>query len=296
MRKFLFLFILLFVSLLLASANRHYQTTADPVNMYISIDIGGEDLSINLEAPGLVIDKYSDGSLKHLTVPFVNSVWEIYFHPPEEDMRMERVSLIQRFSMMNNRFLLNGLTQSFDKYGNLISEYDWKEGALHGESKVFNSQGQVLEEMKYDRGFPIEIWKQYYENGEISVKMIFPLSREDWEKTQIPKVPFPKENVYSMPYHHPRTTIEVWYNEDGIRVREIEYKVYQDGDKYVISKTGKAKSFDLDGKLTQEMDDSKEKGKGCRKLYRKSLGVDYVERQVWFSGKFFNATRSLFHP
>lgn len=289
MRKVVLFIMLLFNSNILMGADLHHQTTADSVSLYMTVHIGDEDLTVNLESPGLVIRKYPGGYLKHLTVPFVNSIWEIYFHPPEENMRKERVSLVQRFRMMNNRLLLQGVTQSFDKYGKLVSFSNWEEGKLHGRSQILNADGQVLEDQMYEYGVPVRMWKQFYATGKVAQEIEFPTSKGEWEETEVASIPYLERNLFSMSYHSPLTATEYWYDEDGIKIKEVLYNLYKDGHRYIVENTGKSKSFDMDGNVIQEADFSERRGTGTRKRVYSSLGVLYDEYQTWLSDDHFKS-------
>lgn len=268
-------------------ADLHHGTSANQKTLQIQLKVGEETLNVNLEAPGLRIEKYSDGSLKHLTVPFVNSVWEIDFHPKMENMPGERVSLVQRFVLMDNRFILQGKTQSYDEFGRLMTESNWDEGILHGKSHSFNIYGMVIEEVEYDQGFPVNQARKFYDNGQLASSIEFPKTKEDWERTRIPPLRSSVTNIYSMEYQDPIVSKEVWYNADGIVMKEIDYLLYQARDQFYVQASGTARSFDLYGNLVKELKYSKEHANGSVFFYDREKGRKREFKQMWFSGKFF---------
>ncbi|MFT4552788.1 MAG: antitoxin component YwqK of YwqJK toxin-antitoxin module [Chlamydiales bacterium] len=274
---------------LLLSADLHHATSVDPISMLLKINIGNEQLDVNLDAPGLVMEKFPSGHMKHLTVPFVNSVWKIYFHDHEDNRPLERVALVQRFRLMNNRLVLQGRTESYNDYGMLTMESKWEEGKLHGVRKWYTDAGQLLEVQDYEHGVPINTWEQYYVNGEVAVGIEFPSSKAEWDETSAGGHSYLEESVFSMSYHKPLLAIEVWYDEDGMKIKELEYNLYKDEASYVVSKTGRAKSFNLAGDIIQEEDFSGKNGSGWRKHFYSKMGLIYETHQTWFNGNLFNS-------
>ncbi len=284
-RKLLCACALVIVSALLMSADLHRQTTADPISLYIKIKIGNETLSINLEAPGLVIDKYPDGNLKHLTIPFINRIWEVYFHPNHENQRKERVALVQRFRLIENRWLLDGMTQRFDGFDELLEMSEWEEGKQHGFSRRYNNLGQLLCEQEYEHGFPVNSWKQFYESGTLAEEIKFPPNRVAWEETHVPPVRSRVDNIYTMEYIHPIISQKVWYDQDGFKIREAEYELYQKGDDFMVRASGRAKSFDDDGNVVNMVDFSSPYGIGQIDRSYKSYAMRDDSSEIWFDGR-----------
>lgn len=281
------LFVLSVFSIFLMGANLHHETSVDPKTMQIQFNVGEEKLNINLEAPGLRIEKYADGSLKHLSVPFVNSVWEIEFHPSKESMPKERVSLVQRFVLMHNRYILQGKTQSYDEYGHLMTESSWDEGILHGKSRSFNRYGTVIEELEYDQGFPVNKAVRYYDNGQIASFIDFPKTKQDWEATRYPPLRSSVRNIYSMEYQKPIETKETWYNPQGIVMKEIDYVLYQRGSQFFVQASGSARSFDQEGHLIKELQYSQDLASGKVFFFDYEKGRKREFQQDWLSKKLF---------
>lgn len=289
MKKSLLLIGSILIAGLFMGANLHHQTSVDPITLYLTVNIGKEELVINLESPGLIIKKYPDGYLKHLTVPFINSIWKIYFYPHQEEMKIERVSLVQRFRERNNYLLLHGQVESYNEYGRLMASSVWYEGKLHGKSEVYNSYGQLIEEKEYEEGFPVNEWKQYYDNGEVATKVSFPPSKKDWEDADLLKVS--SEDIFSIASHEALNAEEIWYDESGLKIKEIIYELYQRGERYVIEKTGVVRSFEGEEKLVMEESFLDSDQSGNRRLYYNNLGKNYENRQIWYGGKLFKTTR-----
>ncbi len=292
MKRVILAIVLCCLSLGFISANLHIETSVDPISMSIEFDVLGEKLNINLESPGVVIDKYEDGRLKHITVPFINSLWEVYFHPFRGfGNQKEVISLIKRFRLVDNRYTLNDKVQHFDEEGRLISESEWLEGVLHGKQKAFDHLGYLLEEREYYHGFPVNAWRLYYEGEKLASEIIFPATIEEWKETEIPRIAHIREkNIYSMSYHHPKIVIQMWYDRYGFKIKEVDYEVYQDEHRYIIKASGHTKNFDDEGNIVAVKAFSKENETGTRRYMFKNLGVQEEEHSQYYDGELFKVS------
>ena len=232
------------------SAKMHIQTSADPLTGRIVLDLKGEQLEVNLEGPGVLTEKYRNGELKSLILNFMGKQYNIFFHPKDGPSE-EQIALVQRFRVSDGKMLLHGATLMFDKFGTLLRETDWYEGKLHGAQNSYNADAQILEERKFQHGYPIGTWKQYYYNGTVASEMAFPASDLEWEKTRGEGGISGAKTLYAMAYAKPVTTKEIWYSLEGRKIKDIEYQLYQEGTSFIIKATGIAHSFGSHGEITR---------------------------------------------
>jgi antitoxin component YwqK of YwqJK toxin-antitoxin module len=64
---------------------------------------------------------------------------------------------------------LNGISQLFFEDGSIKEEINFKNGYMHGKhKKFFEKTGQLKQEMLYEEGKRIGIWKDYYSGGKVA--------------------------------------------------------------------------------------------------------------------------------
>ncbi|SCA62617.1 hypothetical protein SCG7109_AB_00660 [Chlamydiales bacterium SCGC AG-110-M15] len=289
MRRILFSGFLLCLAFVLMGANRHSRTSANPDTLYIVIEYLGKKVNVNLESPGVTVEKYPDGRVRHMTVPFINSVWEIDFYPRKSSFeKRERVALIKRFRLFDNYYLLDGKTQRIGEVGELLSESSWVEGLLHGKQMVYHHLDVLAEEQHFDRGFPVGEWKRYYKNGKLASEISFPKMREDWDKTEVPAASLNGvKSVYSMAYQHAIPTKAVWYDQEGFKEKEVFYKLYKERKRYVVARTGVYQNYNDDKELIKYVDFSMGNGLGISNEIFDNLGRREEVFETWYEGQRF---------
>jgi len=238
-RRFLFSISCGLLSLGLISANMHLQTTADPMTKDFELCYLDYKELINLDAPGVLIEKYADGSLRFLSFHIMNHHVQAFFHP-KKWLDREQVALIKHFRIYDGKLLLDGPVYRFSEKGLLLSETHWAAGKLHGKQRLFNNDGQLVEEQHYERGFPIGCWSLYYDNGQAATTMTFPENAEGWimTKTAARRSETKGKCLYSMPFYKAVNGTETWYDQNGIKQQEKHYKMRHINDKFVIQTKG----------------------------------------------------------
>jgi|SaaInlStandDraft_3_1057020.scaffolds.fasta_scaffold49715_1 antitoxin component YwqK of YwqJK toxin-antitoxin module len=294
MRKKLFILGIVAVGLLCVSANLHLQTSADE-GLYLHLKLGNVLHTIHLESPGIKIDKYPSGQLKHLSIPRLNGLWEIFFHKPMYDDMKEQISLIKRFRLVGEMYTLEGPVEQYNEDGDVISVTTWNEGVMHGPQMRYDDYGLVLEERYYDQGFPIGAWKMYYTSGNIATEIAFPKSKSEWDETYVPPARgYTSDSIFAMPYYHPKMTQEIWYDEDGVKFKEIEREYYRDGNRFVIAKTGTTRSYNEDGKVVQKRKYNKLTGEETRAFVFDQFNMKVERYDTLYDMHRFNVYDQIF--
>lgn len=286
-----FIFILSFVSIFfLISADLNNQTTASARYQDIKIRVMDELISTDLDSPGVKIKKFQNGRLKQLTIHLINAVIDLQFHPVLEGA--EKVAMIRKYRIYDGLLLLDGPVRKIDKKGNLLAETNWSKGVLHGQQLIYDEHQKLVEQRYYDQGYPVGEWCLFYANGNKASEITFPSSLEDWEKTKSAGDDSPLANdIFTMAYRSPLAIKENWYNQDAIKRKEIEYKIYKTRDSFVVKPTGLVINFDSQGNAVKTRDLSS--GSGYENHVFSSLGINYQERTTWFSDRVFKQHRFI---
>ena len=201
-KKLLFTFTLL--SLVFISGNLHNQTSIEPVSSILHIKLPDDVLKINVNSPGIKLEKYPDGTLKHISLFQIGMQYEIDFHYGMQNKK-ERIAKVLRFGIFNGVFLLHGQTFTFHENGEMLTEINWEQGQLNGTYRIFNEYGILIEEKLFEKGIPVGTWKHYYPDGTLAIEQKLPTNYKDWENTS-----------------EPILATQTWFDEKGNKQRHLE--------------------------------------------------------------------------
>lgn len=270
----------------LFAADRHINTSADPTTQIIRIDVGGEELQVHLNSPGVKYTKDYKGYLRKLSFYHLSTHYRIHFHSPGDFFHKESVAKIARFSKVNGHWLLNDKVRTFDDMGQLLTESSWQDGYLHGSQRVYNTIGDLIEERTFEKGYPVGQWITYYaseKGNKIATLVEFPENYEKWLETYIPyKEHSRQQNLATMRPVKTTAITETWYNQHGSKQKEQIYQVAKKGRSFVVFKEGPIRYFDHNGFVIREA--KLKRGTGLETRRMLSLGVEYRLERHWFNG------------
>jgi hypothetical protein len=250
------------------------------------LKLEGEDLKINLDSPGVDIRYFIDGTLKELTFQRVSKWTRVTFHKPSGP-RQEQVHTIARFNVAGDSLYLDGTCQSYDPEGNLISESSWVHGRLHGAQRILNRFGVILKERRYENGFPVGTWTNSSADGTISAEIHFPRAYSDWDNgDENGTLCADAAEIHRLAVPAKHLVMETWFNQAGIKQKEIEYQAYRYGDLAIIRARGVNRSYDHDGNVVRDIHISQGNGRDTRH-FRTDQG-DYQQSIVWVNGGLFS--------
>lgn len=244
---------LICIGLLLTAASLHLDTSANRDTKVLKIKVLDKTLLANLATPGTAIEKYHDGGLRHLSFFQVDEFYDVYFYQSENG-KQEKISLIQQYTLRDDKFLLDGATYSFTEGGSLLTESHWREGKPHGKYLVYNIEGQLIEEKSFMEGYPVDTWSLYYSDGTLASTITFPGNHVQWEETESKAglgFRTRKPTLCGMPFHSAIDATQVWYTPAGHKHKEKHYKLYVKGGSLQVWDTGCSKVYANDQVIQQ---------------------------------------------
>lgn len=276
--------------LLFTSANLNLQTTADPYTKLLRIKMNDSWLEVNLEAPGVSVFKYPNGTIEKIFVKTVSSSYEIFFYPQREN-QIEKIALIKRYKEFNNRLLLSGRTESYNESGRLLVDSNWEEGALHGKQFIYNSDGQLVEKKEYEKGYPINTWITYFQNGRKALEIEFPPSLQEWLNTQAPGRNTKSSALIDADYYSPLIIKEKWFSPYGYIQKEKEYSASCQGYRFFMRPTGYEVEYNKNGRVMRKILVKTGKLQEVERI--PSVGRDYIEKKTWYGDELFKKTELI---
>lgn len=238
---------------MLISANQHLQTSANPISRMLAISYLNNTLQTKLDAPGTRFEKDQYGHLQHLSFFNVQNYFDLTFHSGKRRGR-EQVASVRQFRVFGDELLLHGPSYTLDDDGHKLTERHWHEGKLHGPQKSWNSDHQLTEERYYEKGYPVNTWRQYYGEGGVASTMSFPEHAALWEET---KVHYPEDqhggnkSLHAASLHRSLTAKEQWYSSSGAQQRERQYRVYRNDHGAVVESPGATITYGPRGEVVR---------------------------------------------
>lgn len=278
-------FLLAFV---LTSADMHLQTSADPIAQLIHLKLGDDTIDLYLNAPGVSFEKALDGSLAFVSFEHLGASYRVRFHKNGGSYGGERPALIQRFRIYDGLSLLDGVSESFDQSGNLITQSTWRKGKLHGVQKIFDNDKQLREERQFEEGVPVGLWSTYYVDGSLASQTHFPEDLKAWQASYIPeseKGPLDVSGLHSQAYYHPLTVKEIWFDEKGHKEGEFERLAHLDHEGFQLLPIHESKNFDDYGRLVHHT--QKKRFQECETVTINNSGILSVKSEVRFGGRVY---------
>lgn len=239
----------------LGGADLHLQTSADPYTGQIQVELNDKLISVNLDKPGVKIEKHADGKLKALEFVHGNLVYVVkFFHGYGIS---EKIAEVASYSTLNGKKVLKGPLKRFNQEGDLISEQNWMDGKLHGLQKVYDTYGFLRQEGKFAFGYPVGIWKNYYFDGSVATEIHFPENVSKWQETEKPpRGDADESTLRGFVQIKPIEAKEIWYSLKGFKQREVDLRLYKKGSYFYIEKAGNFKTFDFEGNVIGKQENS----------------------------------------
>lgn len=166
-------------------------------------------------------DRYEEyrrnGTLKYARVGD-----EIYEYDDEEN-------LIDGFFSEDKPKKENGEYMAYSKDGNLLLDYNYKNGKYHGIQKVyFNNSNNIYSIKEYSNGIPVGVHKTYYKNGNLETTVDYSL--EKGRKITTVYYISGKESYYYDDYKNNKS-VEIKYYENGNIAEKNVIIYFEDGEK-----------------------------------------------------------------
>ncbi len=277
---------IIIVSLLSISANRHLQTSAHPTKGTLEIHLPNKKLKVELNSPSTLIEKFMNGRIKHISFTNISKYYEVSFYPKPLGINSQ-VALIKRFIVTDQGHLLDGLSESYNEFGDLATSTSWSHGLLQGEQQIIEGEkGRTIEKRAFDKNLPVGEWLSYFPNDKVSARIQFPASYLEWQQTEaVSPNSDGEKNLYNMTFNKPYISTAKWYYPNGKLQQEKVYKMYKEGNLIVVIPTGNAINYTPQGLPLKVTTIPHGTGISVEKYTRG--GINYISTTEWFNHQFF---------
>lgn len=267
----------------LMGASRFTQTSADPNTQILKLAIQDEILAVDLSDKSAEIHYFPNGALKELSFRQLNTHYHITFHQTIKE-KEEQIAQVTQYQLAHGARYLQGASFTFDPSGFVLTETHWQGGKLHGPQRIFDAYHTAIEERFYDEGFPTGTWTTRYHDGTVAAEMHFPQSKQEWF-LHARRGDLSSTELHKAAFGTAMHATETWYNQNGIKQKEREYRLLVSQNRPVITYEGQSRSYDHSGKVVRSENLWKGSGKEVALLPNES--GTYRTQTHWMGGSVF---------